>query len=112
MILVVSGMRAVLKRLRSWKMNLTLLPPYRKVSGYIRLVTVGANSIGALLTIVYSTFIDPVPQGSSAITTTSFMDLLPTILGTTLLMVVGNIMSRFAERYHPKWYERIRAGES
>jgi adenylate cyclase len=93
-------------------MNLSGLRPYRTINNYIRLITVGANSIGALLTVTYSTFIDPVPKGASAVSSSSFMDLLPVILGTTLLMVVGNLMSRFAERYHPKWYERIRAGES
>src|SRR5258706_6152162 len=105
-------MRAALEKFGNWKMDLKTLHPYRKVNNYIRLITIGANSIGALLTVVYSTFIDPVPKGTSAVTGSSFTDLLPVILGTTLLMVVGNMMSRFAERYHPKWYERIRAGES
>ncbi len=112
MIPAANGMPVGLVKSRSWKINLTFLPPFRKVNGYIRLITIGANSIGALLTIVYSTFIDPVPQGTSVVTGSSVTDLLPVILGTTLLMVVGNIMSRFSERYHPKWYERIRAGES
>src|SRR5258706_12853934 len=105
-------MRAALEKFGNWKMDLKTLHPYRKVNNYIRLITIGANSIGALLTVVYSTFIDPVPKGTSAVTGSSFTDLLPVILGTTLLMVVGNIMSRYAERYRAKWYERIRAGES
>ena len=105
-------MRGALAKCASWKMNLNHLRPYRQINSYIRLITIGANSIGALLTVIYSSFIDPVPKGTSAISSASFTDLLPTILGTVLLMVVGNGMSRLAERYHPKWYERIRSGES
>ena len=86
--------------------------PYRKLLRNIRWIAIGANSLGAVLTIVYSTFIDPVPKGTSAVTSSSFQDLFPTIVGTTLLMFVGSFMIRFSERYHPKWYERIRAGES
>jgi adenylate cyclase len=88
------------------------LPPYKKLFGTINVLVISANGLGALLTFVFLSFIAPLPKGESAVDVVTIWDFIPMILGTTVLLALGGTLGRFAQRYFPQWYERLRAGES
>ena len=88
------------------------LPPFKKLFRTINLFVISANGLGALLTFVFLSYIAPLPQGENAVEAVTIRDFIPMILGTTVLLALGGTLGRFAYKYSPEWYERLRAGES
>jgi class 3 adenylate cyclase len=73
---------------------------------------IGANGVGALLTILYYSFLEVVPTGSEVVTTPPAWILVFNITLTALLLLGGVVLGRAAEKHHPQWVKRIEAGES
>jgi adenylate cyclase len=87
-------------------------PAFRKLARIVNLLVISANGLGALLTFVFFSYIAPLPQGESPVEVVTYRDLIPAILGTVVLLMLGGVVGRFAQKNHPQWYERLRAGES
>jgi len=90
----------------------SLLPPFKRLTRIVNLLVIGANGLGALLTFIFLSYIAPVPEGESAIEVVTVQDYIPMILGTTVLLGLGAVLGRFAQRYHPQWYARLRSGDA
>ena len=88
------------------------LPPFKKLFRIVNVLVISANGLGALLTFVFLSYIAPLPQGESAVDVVTIRDFIPMVMGTTVLLVLGGMLGRFAQRYSPQWYERLRAEES
>lgn len=88
------------------------MPPIKKLNQIINVLVVSANGLGALLTFVFLSYIAPLPQGESAVEVVTIQDFVPVAIGTIVLLILGGTLGRFAQRYYPQWYERLRSGES
>ena len=88
------------------------LPPFKKLFRIVNGWIITANVLGALLTFIFLSYIAPVPQGEQAVEAVTLQDFVPMIIGTTVLTVLGSLLGRFARRYTPQWYERLRKGDA
>lgn len=88
------------------------LAPFKKINRVVNVLVISANTLGALLTFVFLAFIAPLPQDENAAEAASAGNLVPTVIGTILLLALGSALGRLAEKHFPQWYERLRAGES
>lgn len=83
---------------------------YKRLNIILSTLIIAANGLGALLVILYSTVIDPLPEGASAVTLIGSGDIIVYILGTFVLLVVGTLLSNYVSRFHPKWVEFLLDG--
>jgi len=85
-------------------------PPYKTINRVISTIIVGSNVFGALLSYVYLALIAPPPTSGMFLAMGNVVAIIPTVLGTLLLIFIGAFFGRRSERYFPLWYERLRTG--
>jgi adenylate cyclase len=88
------------------------LPPFKKLFQSVNVLVIGANGLGALLTFVFLSSIAPLPEGERVVEALTLRDFIPMIIGTVVLFALGGTLGRFAQRFYPEWYERLRVGQS
>ncbi|MBN2386783.1 MAG: HAMP domain-containing protein [Anaerolineales bacterium] len=86
------------------------IPPYSKVARTAGALVISANFIGAMLTYVYFALIAPLPVGEAAVNFENLAEVIPTIVGTIVLILIGGLSGRRTERFFPGWYERLHRG--
>ena len=83
---------------------------YKRLSNMMAILVICANGIGAMLTSLYFIVIDPMPAGTSAVTTKDFIYFIPTIVGTMILLAGGTFLTMYIERLHPRWVKFLLSG--
>lgn len=86
------------------------LMPYKKIDRIASFIVFGSNITGAALSYIYLAVLAPEP-GSGIVVNSTFQAILPTVIGTGLLLFIGSYFARRRERYFPTWYQKIYAGE-
>ncbi|HNB54586.1 MAG TPA: adenylate/guanylate cyclase domain-containing protein, partial [Anaerolineales bacterium] len=83
---------------------------YNRIGRQIVWIIILANGLGAMLISIYYVVIAPLPQGDAPVVQSTPLSFLPTILGTSFLLILGTLMVRYAQRYTPRWSEFLLKG--
>lgn len=91
-------------------MEANTIKPYRYYDRLAQIVIIGGNTVGAMLTMIYFSYIDPIPVGDQAFRPIQGYDILINGLAILVLLIAGSIMSVSGERGIKASYERLSEG--
>lgn len=85
---------------------------HKKIERRVSVVTLGANFLGALITLFYLSSVQPIPQGSAPVFDIPFWNAAVSVGTIAILLFFGNAVGGYFSRYFPKWISRLIDGES
>jgi adenylate cyclase len=79
---------------------------YRKLSR----LSYGANFLGALITFIYLSVIDPIPQGGASVRTLEPVDLLFFGIAVAVIFAVATLLGNWLQRPFRNWQRQLESG--
>ncbi len=76
---------------------------YQKLDRAMSVLVIGANLLGALITLFYLAVVQPIPQGSSPVIAIPLLSMLVSLLAIVFLLFLGYVVGGRSQRYFPKW---------
>jgi adenylate cyclase len=80
---------------------------YKKIGQRVSVMTLGANFLGALITLFYLSSVQPIPQGSAPVIAVPLWSGLISLAAIVALLFLGNVLGGYFSRYFPKWVPRL-----
>lgn len=93
-------------------MSVLTLAEYKKIEQRVSVVTLGANFLGALITLFYLSSVQPIPQGSAPVFDIPFWNTAVSLGAIVFLLFLGNVFGSYFSRNFPGWVSRLIDGES
>jgi adenylate cyclase len=80
---------------------------YKKIGQRVSVLTLGANFLGALITLFYLSSVEPIPQGSAPVIEVPFWNGLISVAAIVSLLMLGNVLAGYFNRYYPQWVPQL-----